>query len=73
MVVESVIIYETYHPGSVVALYAFDYYKNKWINIWSIFDNSNFKSNKKARNRLMPSKISRKFRPLLTKTDIYTE
>lgn len=76
IVIESVIIYETYNPGSVVALYAFDYNCSKWRRIWSIFDKNNYKiykSNKEAIDRRLPEKLSRTFRPDLTRSDIYSE
>ena len=73
LVLESVIIYETYHPGSVCALYAFDYFKNKWYNVWSLFDELNLDSNEKALNRPLPAKLSRKFEPPLNRKDIFTE
>ena len=73
LLIESVIIYETYNPGSVVALYLFCYERQKWIRIWSIFDNNDFKSNAAARNRELPPKSARKFEPELTRTNIYSE
>ena len=73
LVVESVIVYETYHPGSVCALYAFDYFGNRWINIWSLFNDFNFTSNQQALNRNLPAKVSRKFEPFLKRKDIFTE
>ena len=73
LVLETVIVYETYHPGSVCALYAFDYFKNKWFLIWSIFDECNFTSNQQALNRILPPKAARKFEPVLKRKDIFTE
>lgn len=73
LLLESVVIYETYHPGAIVALYAFDYFKSKWVNIWSIFDDNNFKTNHQAINRQLPPKMSTKFAPELNRNDIYTE
>ena len=73
LVVESVIVYETYHPGSVCALYAFDYFRNKWFNLWSLFDEFSFTSNQQAFNRVLPPKVSRKFKPVLKRKDIFTE
>ena len=73
LIVESVIVYETYHPGSVCALYAFDYFKSKWLNVWSIFEENNFTSNQQALDRCLPPKVSRKFEPLLKRRDIFTE
>ncbi|RNA05756.1 F-box LRR-repeat 4 [Brachionus plicatilis] len=72
LMIDSVIIYENYNPGAVVALYAFDYIKNKWTLIWSIFDDLKIKSNSMAFERPLPKKESRKFRPDLTKRDIFS-
>ncbi len=71
--IESIIIYETYHPGGVVEIYAFDYIEEKWRNLWSVFDDPELTSNKKARNRPTPTKASRKFEPILKTKNIYTE
>lgn len=69
-------VYETYHPGSVVALYAFDYIKQKWIRIWSVFDDitigETIKSNEKARRRGQPPKVARKFEPKIL-INVYSE
>lgn len=71
--IESIIIYETYHPGGVVEIYAYDYIDDKWKNIWSVFDSGLYKSNEEARQRVMPPKLSRKFEPPLKLKDIFTE
>lgn len=71
--IEKVTIYETYHPGSIVALYAFDYIKDKWINIWSIFSDNIYKTNLEAINRQMPPKSSRKFEPNLIRKDVFSD
>jgi len=70
--VESVVIYETYNPGAAVAIYAFDYTKSKWIRLWSIFDERNFCSNRKARARCKMEKCARKFKPNLRRNDVFT-
>jgi len=67
-----VIIYETYNPGSIVALYAYDHIKNKWISIWTIFSEQ-INSNCEALNRPMPPKSSRKFEPKLTRNDVFSD
>ena len=72
MLIESVIIYETYNPGSVVAIYAYDYLKIKWICIWTIFSEQ-INSNCEAINRPMPPKSSRKFEPKLTRSDVFSD
>lgn len=71
--IESVIIYENYNPGAVVALYAFDYDIKKWIKIWSIFAHLKINSNIQALQRLVPKKESRKFRPNLCTKNIYSK
>lgn len=71
--IESVIIYENYNPGAVVALYAFNYDKKKWIQIWSVFGNSKINSNLKGLQRQIPKKESRKFRPNLSIKNIYSK
>lgn len=80
---DSVVIYETYHPGALVAFYAYDYIREKWIKLWTIFDKTEFnslelnliefKTNRQFRFRQLPAKISRKFRPELTKKNVYSE
>lgn len=70
--IESVTIYETYHPGSIVALYAYDYLKEKWICIWSVF--SEYTSNWEALNRQLPTQnLSRKFEPNLIRKDVFSD
>lgn len=66
-------IYETYHPGSIVAIYTYDYGSSKWTKIWSIFYEQDFKNNNDARRRLLPPKSSRKFCPNLIDTHIFSE
>jgi hypothetical protein len=70
---KSVKIYETYHPGSVVGLFAFNYRVDKWVKIWSIFEEGFFKTNYEALNRQLPSKRSRKFVINIEKDDVYSE
>jgi hypothetical protein len=57
----------------VVEIYAFDYIEEKWINVWSVFDDSELTSNQKAKNRSQPPKASRKFEPILKRSNVYTE
>ena len=71
--IESIVIYETYHPGAIVEIYAYDYIEEKWINIWSIFDSGFYKTNQSAINRPLPPKASRRFEPELKRNNIYTE
>ena len=73
MVIESVIIYETYNPGACVALYAFDDFVQKWIVIWSIFYENGYKKNSDAKNRQLPPRVSRKFEPELMRKNIFSE
>jgi hypothetical protein len=71
--IDSIAIYETYHPGSIVSIYAFDQINKKWINVWSIFDSGQFKCNTHAKNRQLPPKASRRFCPQLTRKSVYSE
>jgi F-box and leucine-rich repeat protein 4 len=73
LLIESVTIYETYHPGSVVSIYAFNYQTDRWTLIWSIFKENKFKTNEQGLKRKLPPKTSRKFKPKLERTNIYSE
>lgn len=73
VIIDSVTVYETYHPGALVALYAYEYISQKWIRIWSIFDSNDYTNNMEARFRTLPAKISRKFRPELSIKSVYSE
>lgn len=66
-------IYETYNPGAVCTIYAYDYRQSKWVLLWSIFKEDKFTSNSQAIHRTLPLKSSRKFEPNLLRTDIFTE
>ena len=71
--IDEIEIYETYNPGAVVTIFAFNYSNTRWIKIWSIFDEGTFKSNNEAINRILPSKCSVKFCPKLRRKDNKTE
>ncbi len=75
MFIESIIIYETYHPGACVEIFAYDYIVEKWLKIWSVFDNPNIKIIDQALKREMcqiPNQ-ARKFEPALKRKDVYTK
>ena len=54
-------------------LYAYDYSKEQWISVWSIFNNPQYKTNSQACDRSLPLKASRKFEPNLTRKHIFTD
>ena len=73
--ISSVQVYETYHPGSICALYGFSYRDSKWVKVWSIFENSGqiFKTNYEALERKLPPRKSRKFILDIEKKMMFTE
>jgi hypothetical protein len=73
MFIDSTVIFETYHPGGVCEIYAFDYVDERWVNVWSVFDDMTLNSNQKARCRPTPFKAARRFEPILKRTNIYSE
>ena len=66
-------IYETYNPGALCVLYAFDYKTDSWVCIWSIFEAKNYKSNKEACERVLPPRASRMFEPKLTRKNVFSD
>jgi hypothetical protein len=56
-----------------VALYAYDYMIDKWVLLWSIFAEFNFKLRPEALNRQMPPKSSCKFEPRLIRQNVYSD
>ena len=55
-----------------MALYAYDYMIDKWVLLWSIFAEFNFKLRPEALNRRMPPKSSCKFEPRLFRQNVYS-
>ncbi|CAF0707679.1 unnamed protein product [Brachionus calyciflorus] len=70
--INSVAIYENFNPGSIVAIYAFDFDSDKWVKLWSIFEQMINPSNSNALKRTIPRKESRKFMPNLMRKDIFS-
>ncbi len=73
LLIESVVVYETYNPGAVCVLYAFDYVSHRWTCIWSIFHEDGYKTNAEACSRSLPARLSRKFEPNLTRKNVFSE
>ena len=73
LLIESVSIFETYNPGAVCVLYAFDYKSDRWTRVWSIFGEGALKSNAQARRRPLPPKASRIFKPTLLLKSVFSD
>lgn len=73
LLIDSVIIYETYNPGAVCVIYAFDYAVYRWVCVWSVFHENVYRSNTQACNRSLPAKASRKFEPNLTRKNVFSD